>query len=100
VIDPAYRAPSLFPTPERLLLLRDRREKLRFVLVLLAAESDTGLKQALALRLRYIDGRTLESIAAEMGVVEHTVWYWIRDGLQAAARLLHERFRISSGAGL
>lgn len=93
-LDPFYRSPSLLPLPDASALAKDRRAKLRLVLAELAGESDKGLKCALALRMRFLEDRPLAYIASEMGVVEHTIWYWIKDGLSRVAEILRDQYGV------
>ncbi len=92
----AYRAGIYFPSPARVLEAKDRSEKIRLMLELMATESRQGAKWAKAMRWHYMEGKTQRAIANELGVSERQVARWLEDGREAAKRILEDRFNVRS----
>jgi RNA polymerase sigma factor (sigma-70 family) len=91
-----YRAEMFYPSPERIAAAKDRSEKIQIMLELMAAESKKGLERARVLYEHYIQEKTVKDIARIEGVDERTVYRWLREGCEAAKRILKETFKVTS----
>jgi DNA-directed RNA polymerase specialized sigma24 family protein len=91
-----YRTGMFYPSPERISEAKDLSEKIQIMLEQMAAESKEGLKRARALREHYMEGKNVKEIVQDRGVDERTVYRWLKDGREAAKRILKETFQITS----
>jgi RNA polymerase sigma factor (sigma-70 family) len=91
-----YRAEMFYPSPERIAAAKDRSEKIQIMLEQMAEESHEGLKQARVLCEHYMKGKTVKEIAKIEGVDERTVYRWLKDGREAAKRILKETFQVTN----
>jgi RNA polymerase sigma factor (sigma-70 family) len=90
------RAGMFYPSPERIAAAKDRSEKIQIMLELMAAESKEGLERARVLCEHYMKGKTVKEIAQIEEVDERTVYRWLREGREAAKRILKETFQVTS----